>query len=211
VGLLLLLMALAASLRWTPLGELLDAGALADGLTVFDNHWVRFLAVFLVIVVTSVLMVPLSALVVASALVLGTWQGFLASMAGALVSAAVAFVIGEIAGGSILKRYGQSRVARLSERLSDRGILTVALLRLIPVAPYTVVNVVAGASHLQLGKFLVGSAIGLTPGVLALTWFSGSLLEAARNPDARSLGILALVLGLIIGGSLLLKRLLRSG
>jgi uncharacterized membrane protein YdjX (TVP38/TMEM64 family) len=162
------------------------------------------------VAVTTLAMMPLSVLVVAAALILGPWQGFVASMAGALVSAAVAFVAGDLAGGRLLEHYGESRAHRLSKRLSNRGILAVAVLRLIPVAPYTVVNLVAGASHLQLGKFLVGTAIGLLPGVAALTWFSGSLYKAVTEPSIESFGLLGIVFCLIVVGVLAMRRLLRD-
>ena len=210
LGFVAVLLALAASWRWTPLGDWLTADRIAGWLQVFDDPWIRFLSVFALVAVATLVMLPLSALVVAAALILEPWQGFAASMAGALVSAAVAFVAGDLAGGRILDHYGESRVHRLSKRLSDRGILAVAVLRLMPVAPYTVVNLVAGASHLQLGKFLVGTAIGLLPGVAALTWFSGSLYKAVTEPSAESLGLLGIVIVLIVVGVLVMRRLLRD-
>ena len=210
LGFVAVLLVLGGSWRWTPLGDWLTPDRIADWLDIFENPWIRFLGVLGLVAVTSLFMVPLSALVVAAALILDPWQAFAASMTGAVISAAVAFVTGEFGGGRILEHYGESRVHRLSKRLSDRGLLAVAVLRLIPVAPYTVVNVVAGASHLQLGKFLLGTAIGLVPGVAALTWFSGSLLEAVRNPGAETLGILGVVIVVIVTGVLLMRRLLRD-
>jgi phosphatidylserine/phosphatidylglycerophosphate/cardiolipin synthase-like enzyme/uncharacterized membrane protein YdjX (TVP38/TMEM64 family) len=210
LSLLLLLLLLGAAWRWTPLGDWASARQLAEGLAFFDSPAARFLTVSAVIVVTSLLMMPLSILVVASALLLGPWAGFAASMLSALVSAAIAFVVGDLSGGKILEHYGQSRVHKLSQKLSDRGVLAVAVVRLMPIAPYTVVNVVAGASHLSLSKFLAGSAIGLVPGVAAVTFFSGSLFQAVQDPGPRSLVILLVVMLAIVGGALLLRRMLRD-
>ena len=109
---------------------------------------------------------------VASALLLGPWLGFASAMAGALVSAALGFLLGLLMGGGLLERYSETRVHDLSKRMSRRGILAVAVLRMVPVAPYSVVNIVAGASHLTLHRFLIGTAIGMAPGVAALCWFS---------------------------------------
>jgi phosphatidylserine/phosphatidylglycerophosphate/cardiolipin synthase-like enzyme/uncharacterized membrane protein YdjX (TVP38/TMEM64 family) len=210
LGFIAVLLALAASWRWTPLSDWLTTDRIVGWLRVFDDPWIRLLSVFALVAVTTLAMMPLSVLVVAAALILGPWQGFVASMAGALVSAAVAFVAGDLAGGRLLEHYGESRAHRLSKRLSNRGILAVAVLRLIPVAPYTVVNLVAGASHLQLGKFLVGTAIGLLPGVAALTWFSGSLYKAVTEPSIESFGLLGIVFCLIVVGVLAMRRLLRD-
>jgi uncharacterized membrane protein YdjX (TVP38/TMEM64 family) len=81
---------------------------------------------------------------------------------------------------------------------------------MIPVAPYTVVNLVAGASHLRLGRFLLGTAIGLVPGLAALTWFSDSLYRAITDPGPETLGVLAGATVFIVLASWALRRLLKS-
>jgi uncharacterized membrane protein YdjX (TVP38/TMEM64 family) len=126
------------------------------------------------------------------------------------LSGAAGFIGGERLGGQLLERYSESRVHHLSKRLSDSGILAVAVLRMIPVAPYTVVNIVAGASHLTLGRFLLGTAIGMLPGIGALTWFSGSLYRAITSPGPQSLGVLLGATVFIGLGVWLLRRLLKS-
>lgn len=210
IGFIVLLLLIAVSWRWTPLGEWLDADRLASLLALFESPWVRFFTSAGLIAVATLLMVPLTPLIVASALLLGPWLGFASSMTGALMSAAGGFAMGERMGGQLLERYRESRVHRLSKRLSSRGILAVAVLRLVPVAPYTVVNLVAGASHLQLGRFLIGTAIGIVPGIAALTWFSDSLYRAVTEPGAQSIGVLAGATAFIAIGVWLLRRVLKS-
>jgi phospholipase D1/2 len=210
IGFIVLLLLLGASWRWTPLGDSLTAERLASALALFESPWVRFGTATAVIAVTTLLMVPLTPLVVASAILLGPWLGFASSMTGAMLSAAVGFIGGERMGGQLLERYSESRVHRLSRRLSDRGILAVAVLRMVPVAPYTVVNVVAGASHLQLGRFLLGTLIGMVPGLAALTWFSDSLYRAVTEPGPQSVAVLIGATAFIGLGAWLLRRLLKS-
>ena len=209
-GFIVLLLLIAVSWRWTPLGEWLDAERLAALLALFESPWVRFATATVVIAAATLLMVPLTPLVVASALLLGPWLGFASSMAGALLSAAGGFVAGERLGGRLLEHYSESRVHQLSKRLSSRGILAVAVLRMVPVAPYTVVNLVAGASHLRLGRFLLGTLIGMTPGIGALTWFSDSLLRAVTEPGPQSLGVLLGATVFIGLAAWLLRRVLKS-
>jgi uncharacterized membrane protein YdjX (TVP38/TMEM64 family) len=210
IGLLVALIALAASWRLTPLGDWLSTERLSQWLSLFETPWIRFLTLLGVIVVTSLAMMPLSILVVAAAILLGPWQGFACSMIGALVSGAIGFLAGQALGGQILERYDDSQVHRLSKRLSERGVLAVAVVRLLPVAPYTAVNLVAGASHLDLWRFLLGSAIGTLPGIAGLTLFSGSLMKAITEPSPGSLAVLAVVIVLIGAGALALKRMLRD-
>jgi len=210
VGFVLLLLLAGASWRWTPLGDWLTAERMASVLALFGSAWTRFAAATLIIVAATLLMVPLTPLVVASAILLGPWLGFASSMTGALLSGTAGFLGGERLGGTLLEHYSESRVHQLSKRLSDRGILAIAILRMIPVAPYTVVNIVAGASHLRLGRFLLGTTIGIVPGIAALTWFSDSLYGAITDPSPRSLGVFAGATVFIVLGVWILQRLLKS-
>jgi len=207
IGLLLLM---GAAWRWTPLADWIAPERLARSLEWFAQPSSRFLAVLIVVVLASLLMVPLTFLVVASAILLGPWLGFGCSMAGALISAWAAFQAGSLMGGKAIRRLRGSTVHRLSKRLSDQGIMTVAILRMLPIAPYTIVNLAAGASHLRLGRFMAGSALGLIPGITGLTLFSESLLHAVMNPSAKSLGVLAVVATVIVIASLVLRRLLKA-
>jgi uncharacterized membrane protein YdjX (TVP38/TMEM64 family) len=208
IGFLGCLLALALAWRWTPLADWLNPETLGQSLPWLEQPLLRGAAAVAALVVASLLMVPLSLLAVAAGLVLGPWAGFACAMVGALASAAIAFWLGELMGGKAVERLAGSGIHKLSRRLSRQGIMATAVLRLLPIAPYTIVNLTAGASHLKLGQFIVGSAIGLFPGMAALTVFSGSLYDALTNPSTRTLGILALVAVLIALAALLLRRLL---
>lgn len=210
LGFVVFLVLLTAAWRWTPLSELATPERLAGFFSQFDRSPLRIFAVLMLVVIASLLMVPLTILVVVCALILGPWLGFGCAMAGALISACLAFLIGQALGGEIIERFSGSSLHRLSKRLSERGVITVAILRLLPVAPYTIVNLAAGASHLRLGVFMLGSAIGLVPGVAALTAFSGSLYAAFTNPSRESLIVLALLAGVILMAALVLRKFLKT-
>jgi len=210
LGFIVLLLLFAAAWRWTPLADWLTPERLAGALEWFQRPLTKFLAVLVVMVIASLLMVPLTLLVIASAVLLGPWLGFGCSMAGALLSAWLGFLFGHLIGGKAVRSLSSSQIHRLSKGLSDRGVMAIAVLRMLPVAPFTVVNLAAGASHLQAGKFMVGSLLGLAPGVAALTVFSGSLFHAVMNPSPKSIGILAAVAVLIVMATLVFRRLLKT-
>lgn len=207
IGFLLLC---AAAWRWTPLADWATTERLTHALEWFEEPSTKFLAVLVVMVIASLVMVPLTLLVVTSAILLGPWIGFGCSMAGALISAFLGFHIGQIISGDAIHKLSNSKLHQLSKTLSNRGVMAIAVLRLLPVAPYTIVNLAAGASHLQVGKFMLGSLFGLAPGVAALTVFSVSLFQAVLNPSAETLGILAVVACVIIASTLLFRRLLKT-
>ena len=47
--------------------------------------------------------------------------------------------------------------------LRRRGLIAITALRLVPLAPFTVEGVVAGAVGIKLWHFMVGTAIGMLP------------------------------------------------
>ena len=86
------------------------------------------------------------------------------------------------------------KINRLSRKFARRGWLAVAVVRIIPIAPFTIVNLVAGSTHISTRSFLIGTAIGMGPGILAIMLFEGGLEHAIREPGWLSLTISIVVL-----------------
>lgn len=156
------LAALGAWLREAPLGPLIAAGSIA---------------------LASCLMVPVTVLIAATGLVFGWQLGFPIALAGALVGTALGWGLGRLAWRDAVRRLGGRRLNRLSRILAEKGVVSMATVRLIPIAPFTVVNLVAGASQLRLRDCLLGTLIGMAPGTLVLTAFSAQAKRALLDPS----------------------------
>ena len=76
--------------------------------------------------------------------------------------------------------------------------MAIITVRIIPVAPFTVINLVAGASHIKLKDFIWGTLIGMLPGILAITVFANSLLRVVKHPEPIEIVIFVVVV-LVIG------------
>ena len=57
-------------------------------------------------------------------------------------------------------------------------------LRLVPLAPFAVESVVAGAIRIRLWHLVLGTFLGMLPGMLAATVFGDQLETALRDPSA---------------------------
>jgi uncharacterized membrane protein YdjX (TVP38/TMEM64 family) len=137
--------------------------------------------------------------------------GFLTAFPAARVSAVAAFLIGRTIGRDSLQRLSTPRLERLCRRLARRGVLAVAAIRLLPIAPFTMVNLVLGAARIKPRHFTIGTAIGLAPGLLALSIFGDRLGQAIRRPDTLNFLILGLVaVAVILGGVWLVRRVQRG-
>jgi uncharacterized membrane protein YdjX (TVP38/TMEM64 family) len=88
------------------------------------------------------------------------------------------------------------RWARVEQQISQSGVLAIATLRLLPVAPFTIVNVISGAFQVPFRHYILGSLLGLTPGILLINLFAHQIEDAVRNPGAGSF-ILLTVLAIV--------------
>jgi phospholipase D1/2 len=161
-------------------------------------------------VVGGFLMFPVMVLIAVTAIVLGPIAGFFTALAGSLASAAVLFGVGRVAGRRWVRRFGGRFVNRISRRLADQGVLAMAVVRVVPVAPFTVVNLAAGASHLRFRDFMIGTILGMTPGVLAFSLLGNQLERVLRDPSPASIsvtvGLAAAAVGLGWVGNRLIGR-----
>jgi phospholipase D1/2 len=210
-ALLLGLLALAIAWRWTSLGNLLADGrieALAGD--VAGSPWSFPIAVA-AFVASSILVVPVTLLISVSALIFGPWQGFICSLAGGVLSAMVSFGIGKALGRDAVRRLAGRRINRLSKRLSRRGLFTVITLRIVPVAPFTVINLVAGASHIRFRDLWLGTLLGMAPGALALSFFADGMVGVLRAPNVRTIAWVGVIAVFLAGGGILASRWIRHG
>lgn len=195
------LLALAAAWRWTPLGEWLSMDHLLSIFEAVAGNPLAPLAVITAFVIGGLIAVPVTLMITATALLYGSFAGFALAMAGSLASALVAYLVGQLTGRGFVQRFGGRRINRLSRRLAKRGILAMVTVRIVPVAPFTVINLVAGASHISLRDYLIGTALGMLPGVFMISFFVDRLLEAVRRPGAGTLAVLAFAALILIFGS----------
>jgi uncharacterized membrane protein YdjX (TVP38/TMEM64 family) len=203
---------LAALWRWTPMAEWLDVGAMAAWGSAHRDSAAAPLVVAAVYVVGGFLLVPVTLLILATALAYGPVAGFAYALGGSLASALATFTIGRLLGRDRVRDIMGGRVNRVSRYLARRGLLTVTAARIVPVAPFSVVNLVAGASHVRGRDFVFGTLLGMTPGIIAIGLFEEGRVSALRHPDWSNVLLLAgVVAALSWGGWLLRKRLAGEG
>jgi uncharacterized membrane protein YdjX (TVP38/TMEM64 family) len=78
--------------------------------------------------------------------------------------------------------------------------VTVTAIRLIPAAPYTLVNLAAGALKIPPLEYTIGTALGLAPGILVMSLLGGTIVGIIAHP---TLGGIAFLAGLLIATILL--------
>jgi phospholipase D1/2 len=205
-GLICAIAVLAAAWRWTPLRDWIDLAALMSYADRLDDLPFTPVLVLAAYVVAGLLVVPLTILIVATGAVFGPVVGAVYALGGGLLSGLVTYSIGRRLGRETVRRLAGRRLNAISRKLAERGLLAMVLVRVVPVGPYSIVNLVAGASHIRLRDFLLGTLIGLLPGVLGAVVFVDRIVATLREPGFVTFALLAIIAGLLGGGAVLLQR-----
>lgn len=195
---LLALALIAAALRWSPLGDVAAVEWLAAMTRAIVNSPWAPLLVLAVYVVAGLLVIPITVLVIVTCVFFGPLPGAFYALAGALASAAATYWAGRALGRHTVRRLAGVRLNYITRKLARRGMMAVAMLRVLPIAPYSIVNAVAGASRLAMRDFLAGTAIGLAPVVALAATFVDRLSAALNDPGPVNYATLAADVTLIV-------------
>lgn len=125
------------------------------------------LIVALAFVVLGFLFVPVMLLIAVCGLAFGPWHGALYALLGAVASSVAGWLAGRLAQDAVLARCS-GLAEKLRGRIACRGLVAVILIRLVPSGPFTLTNLIAGAIGIRFVHLLIGTALGLAPGI-ALT------------------------------------------
>lgn len=132
----------------------------------------------------SVIFYPAEILDAAAGFVWGFWLGLLLVMVGWLINAVAAWLIGRHAGHPLLYRLvGHDRFVGLERAIERGGVFLLLAVRLIPIVPFSLFTIVAGAVRVPLGRLLWTTAVGYLP-LTALFVYLGTQLEelSPTNP-----------------------------
>ncbi len=134
-------------------------------------------------IIASCLMIPISILVLLLAISFTPLKTLLVSLLGCLLGGICCYLLGRLVSRELVRKLFGSKLNRLSRKLAQRGWPTIALLRLMPLAPFGMVNLLAGASRCNFASFMLGTGVGIGCWVLSLTIAATGLMRLIREPD----------------------------
>jgi len=207
---LLVLFTAAAAWKWTPLADVIDIDRLSGWAASLRENPARHLYVLGAYVIGSILLVPITAMILVTAIIFGPVMGSLYSIVGSLVGAAVTYAIGRFLGQDFVRNIAGAKWRRLEQKIRQTGIVAVTTLRLLPIAPFTVVNIISGAFKVPLRDYILGSLLGLLPGILITNLFAHQFTSAIRDPGIGAFLVLAALIIITIVGTVWLKRRFES-
>jgi uncharacterized membrane protein YdjX (TVP38/TMEM64 family) len=135
----------------------------------------------------------------AGGVVFGFERGVVLNTVGANLGANAAYALARMLGKEAVAALLGARFARIRRFVEVGGFLRLLRLRLIPVAPFNLLNLAAGLAGMPWRTFAAATALGIVPGTVIYTLFADAIVtgsgEASRSAFTRLL---------VIGGLLLL-------
>ncbi|HYL89495.1 MAG TPA: VTT domain-containing protein [Burkholderiales bacterium] len=206
VLLTLVVLGLTAVWRWTPLAHAMSAETVLDWAQDFSAHWWAPLVLMAAYTPACLVMFPRPLVTLASVIAFGPWLGFTYALVGIVASAMVTYAIGRRMRRDTVRRLAGPKLDRMIEVLKRYGLLAMTLLRLVPIAPFAVESIVAGAIHMRLRHVVLGTAIGLLPGTLATTIFGDAIETALTGTGDVNWWLVGIAVSLLAGGIVAVKR-----
>jgi len=162
--------------------------------------------------VATLLFLPGTPLTLAGGAPFGPLWGTVYNLTGATLGATLAFLVARHLGGDWAARKSGPRLQRLVAGVEAEGWRFVALVRLVPLFPFNLLNYALGLTRIPLRAYALATAVCMAPAAAAYTYLGYAGREAAAGgAGAIRKGLLAL--GLLAAVALLprLVRRLRGG
>jgi len=154
---------------------------------VADNGVLASAAFLLTYAVAVALSIPGAAvLTIAGGFMFGMVWGSLLVVAGATLGAVAVFLAARTALGDLLRRRAGPWVQRLEAGFRENAFSYLLTLRLIPVVPFWLVNIVPAFFGVRLGTYTLSTVLGIVPGTIVYVGVGnglGATLDAGRDPD----------------------------
>ncbi len=182
------------------------------------NIWLSYLIFMLGYAVVVAFSLPIALpLTLTSGALLG-WPAVILIICAATAGAGIVFIAARSILADMLRLRAGPFVAKLEAGFNRNSFSYLLALRLIPVAPFWVINIVPALTNMRLGPFLLATFIGIIPGTTVFISVGRGfdhILAAGQKPDLAVLTSAPIIIPLIGLGALalmpvLLRRLTRG-
>jgi uncharacterized membrane protein YdjX (TVP38/TMEM64 family)/rhodanese-related sulfurtransferase len=143
----------------------------------------------------TVLFAPGALFGLAGGALFGPFRGTVLNLAGATLGATASFLVARYLAADWVGRKAGGRLERLIAGVEAEGWRFVALVRLVPLFPFNLLNYALGLTRIPLAHYVLASLVCMAPGTLAYAWLGYAGREAlAGNEAAIRYGLIALAL-----------------
>jgi uncharacterized membrane protein YdjX (TVP38/TMEM64 family) len=151
-----------------------------------NGVWAAVLFVLLYAVATAVSLPGGAVLTIAGGFLFGSLSGTIYVIFGATLGATGLFLAARTALGEPLRARAGPSLQRMEQGFRDNALSYLLFLRLIPLFPFWLVNLVPAFLGVPLKTYIMGTAIGIIPGSLVYASVGnglGAVFDAGKTPD----------------------------
>jgi uncharacterized membrane protein YdjX (TVP38/TMEM64 family) len=168
------------------------------------------LGVLVAYLLATLVPLPTTWLTVLAVLAFDLLPGAGLAMLGLAINALTGYAIGQRLKRDTVRRLAGRRLNRISRRLARKGLLALVALRVLPVTPFAVVGLVAGASRVRWSDYALGTLLGILPVTAVVALLVDRLEAAVRQPDGVTVSVAAGPFAVTGMGALALARRLNA-
>ena len=185
--------AIVLALLWThtPLADWVTRDSAMQLAQWFSGHWWAPVLVVLAYTPASFIMFPRWIITMTAVLAFGPWQGLVYAYIGVIIAGVATFIPGRLVERETIRRLAGRKLKPVTQFMERKGLIAVTLVRLVPIAPFPIVNLIMGAMRVKLWQFVVGTFLGMLPGMLAATVLSDQLAAALEDPTHVNFWVIA--------------------
>jgi phospholipase D1/2 len=162
-----------------------------------------FVAAF---VIGGLVIFPVTVMSASTAIVFPPLIAASISFSGIILSAALLHWLGARLIGPRARQALGATIQRVDEALADRGVVTIAAIRMVPLAPFSLVNLAAGAVGVSFRDYMLGTMLGIAPGTILVCLFGRQVRQFWQHPSGHGIALVAAVVVVWVAVSLGLQR-----
>lgn len=136
---------------------------------------------------------PITIMYLASGLAFGGFWGGVIGISVALLSALTAHFVANKIGIDFLPMKWRSRICAVRDRVDEKGLRNMILIRFIPMISFDLISYSAGLSGVKLKPYLLGTLIGIAPRIFAYTYVGSNIMSPGDSNFWIALGVLILI------------------
>ena len=158
----------------------------------YESNTVGMIAAFIAVyIITVALSLPgATILTLCAGAIFGSITGTLVVNVGATIGATLAFLAARFLLHDWVENKFGEKLKRFNEGFSDNAFNYMLFLRLVPLFPFFLINLVSGLTKIRLPVYFFGTMIGILPGSFVYANAGSNLASINKLSDIASLEVL---------------------
>ena len=172
--------------QWPPLEEAFSPDRILSALAGFKNSPYAFW-IFLCAFAVSGIVVPVTLLIILSVAVWGLAAALPVALAGIMLTSILGFGLGRAMGLRPVRALLGTDTEKYRQFVENTGFMGITLFRMIPIAPFSLVNIGLAVVGLPFLRYMCGTLVGMLPRLVTTTLVGHSLIQLWLQPGSGTL------------------------